>query len=277
MMSYPHLPPEILDHTVDFLHDDSEALKGCCLVSKSWIPRARKHLFADVRFPIGRTLESWKKTFPDPSTSPARYTKMLFIGCLHIVKAADAEAGGWITSFRHLERLGVSSRSTVLCLPDSEDISLVPLHGLSPTVKYLCANFIFLPSAHIFDLILSFPQLEDLDLTASGTSLEERNEFGDGPSTIVQPSSSPTLTGSLVLSLNRGMRPITRRLLSLPGGINFRELDLTWFEEEDVLLTMGLVEECSHALESLDISCELIGTPVRIVESAFAPITHFSP
>jgi len=37
--SNPYLPPEILDYIVDLLHNSPNALKECCLVSKSWIPR----------------------------------------------------------------------------------------------------------------------------------------------------------------------------------------------------------------------------------------------
>ncbi|KAF9644814.1 hypothetical protein BDM02DRAFT_3067122, partial [Thelephora ganbajun] len=45
-----HLPPEILDCIVDFLRDQPETLKQCCLVSKSWVSRARSHLFTNVEF-----------------------------------------------------------------------------------------------------------------------------------------------------------------------------------------------------------------------------------
>jgi hypothetical protein len=72
-MSDPHLPAEMLDHIVDHLQDTEYALRSCCLVSKSWIPRARKHLFFDIVFHTAKRLELWKETFPDPSTSPACY------------------------------------------------------------------------------------------------------------------------------------------------------------------------------------------------------------
>src|ERR1700753_246461 len=49
IMSGPRLPAELLDHIADLLRD-RETLESCCLVSKSWIPRARKHLFACVAF-----------------------------------------------------------------------------------------------------------------------------------------------------------------------------------------------------------------------------------
>ena len=74
-------------------------MKNCCLLSKSWIPRARGHLFKTVRFYSRRDLGSWKKTFPDRSTSPARYTTNLVICSTERVTAADAEEGGWIRAF----------------------------------------------------------------------------------------------------------------------------------------------------------------------------------
>ncbi|KAF9789198.1 hypothetical protein BJ322DRAFT_1000595, partial [Thelephora terrestris] len=46
----PYLPPEILDLVTDNLSDEPSTLKACCLVSKSWVPRTRKHLFASVKF-----------------------------------------------------------------------------------------------------------------------------------------------------------------------------------------------------------------------------------
>ena len=78
-MTNTHLPAEMLDRVVDYLHDTRDALRNCCLVSKSWIPRTRMHLFADIEFPTARSLQSWKEASPDPSTSPACYVKTLHI------------------------------------------------------------------------------------------------------------------------------------------------------------------------------------------------------
>jgi hypothetical protein len=97
-MSDPYLPAEMLDHIVDHLHDTPDALRNCSLVSKSWIPRTRRHLFADISFPTTRSVRSWKKSFPDPANSPARYAKTLYFGS-DVVAAADAEVGGWIRGF----------------------------------------------------------------------------------------------------------------------------------------------------------------------------------
>ena len=246
-MSNPRLPVELLDHVVDLLHGKEDALRNCCLVSKSWIPRTRKHLFALIEFRSPDDLKSWKETFPDPSTSPAHHTETLSIGCPHVVTAADAEPGGWITGFSrvvHFDMVekGVSS--------DQLKILPTPFHGFSPVVKFLSVNFISLPSSQIFNLILSFPLLEDLIVTARRVI-----ENSDGLSAAVQPSNPPIFTGSLELFTKTGTELFARQLLSSPGGIHFRKLMLTWFCDGDLSLTMALMEECSSTLESLDIVC----------------------
>ena len=249
-MPDPHLPAEILDHIVDHLQGTEYALRNCCLVSKSWIPRTRKHLFADVVFPTVENLQSWKEAFPDPSTSPACYTKHLFVGCSLAITAADADVGGWITGFSRVEYLALEDQK--LFSNGSSTISL--FHGFSP-VKSLHLVFTDLPPPRVFNLILSFPLLEDLAVfTSHGISADDDNG-SDGLSTVVHPSSPPAFTGSFELLLGeRGMKPFTHWLLSLPGGIHFRKLTLTWIHEEEISLVETLVEACSHTLESLDIS-----------------------
>jgi len=253
-MSALHLPAELLDHIVDHLHNIKSTLRNCCLVSKSWIPRARKHLFAEVWFNTGEHLESWKEAFPDPSTSPACYTKTLLINCPHIVTTTDAEPGGWIRSFSHVVHLTLGSF-------DKLTGSLLPFHGLSPIVKSLHVGLIAPSPSQTFNLILSFPLLEDLTMTNSYNGATD-----DSDGSTVQPSNPPTFTGSLKLVMIR-MEPITRQLLSLPGGIHFRKIALRWDLEDDISLTTALVEGCSHTLESLEIICDRLGAFIRHLRS----------
>jgi len=84
----------------------------------------------------------------------------------------------------------------------------------------------------------------------------------DGPDGPVH-LSSPPMTGSLTLFQQEGMNPLGRRLLSLPGGIHFRNVALTLNCREDRPLAAALVAKCSHTLEFLHITCELLGTSVR--------------
>ena len=249
-MSNTHLPVELLDHVVDHLHGREGALRNCCLVSKSWMPRARKHLFADIRFNTEEDLDSWKKKFPDPSISPGHYTKTLLIDCPHIFASADVEAGGWIRGFSRVVHFGVDTRGLYF---HHSHAPLVSFHGFSPLVKSLRVQFVTIPSSQIFDFILSFPLLEDLAVFKGGS---------DGSPTVDRLPNPPKFTGSLELIVTR-MRPIVRQLLSLSSGIHFRKLVLGWTCDGDVLSTSALIERCSHTLESLDITCYAFGTPVQ--------------
>ena len=261
-MSNP-LPAELLDYVIDHLRDTQYALRNCCLVSKSWVPRTRKHLFADIAFPTVGSLESWKKTFPDPSTSPAQYTGTLSIGCSHVVTAADAEEGGWIRGFSsvvHLELGDPGSRS----LAASVSSSLVLFHGFSPVIKSLRITFPILQFLQVFNLILSFPLLEDLAVINS--YYDEFIGSGDGPDwqlTVTQPMRPPMFTGSLKLFAMGRMEPFIRRLLSLPGGVHFWKLKLTWLRGEDLSLITGLVGGCYRTLESFDMTCNSLHAFVR--------------
>jgi hypothetical protein len=267
-MSNLHLPVEILDHIIDYLHGTEDALRSCCLVSKSWIPRTRKHLFAHIWFHTVRDVHAWKRTFPDPSTSPAHYAKTLSIDSPAVVTAADAEVGGYIGSFFSVTGLETGADRTE---PDFNQsaIPLAPFHGFFPAIKSLCLVIPALPLSQVFNLILSFPLLEDLDVILVGESSDNGDDSEeDEMPTATQPPSPPMFTGSLDLCLSEGMEPFfARRLLSLPGGIHFRKLTLTWLHEEDYLLTTALVEGCSHTLEFLEIDWNLVGTFTRHLRS----------
>jgi hypothetical protein len=263
------LPAEILDHVVDHLHDTRRVLRNCCLVSKSWVPRARRHLFAEIMFPTVRSMQLWKGRFPDPSMSPAHYAKILTIYCSQAITAADADVGGWIRGFSSVVHLELGSHTDFR----ESVISLVPLHGFSPTLKSLRVTAPYIPTSHIFDLILSFPLLEDLAVIIVYGEPIDGGDDSDWLPTRAQPSGPSVFTGSLEL-LGGGMKHFTRRLLSLPGGIHFRKLSLRWLREGDLPLTTVLVEGCSHTLESLQITCDPTGASVLSV-SAPAPTAHF--
>jgi hypothetical protein len=256
-MSDPPLPADVLDHVTDHLHDKPETLKQCCLVSKSWIPRTRKHLFADIEFYTTEDLQSWKETFPDPSTSPARYAKNLSVGCPEVVTTADAEVGGWITGFSRVVSLEVGIPRLDSRLPSS----LVPFYGFSPALKSLNVGFTAVPLPQIFDLILSFPLLEDLTVMTSHNTSTADGSGSDWLPTTIQTSTPPMLTGSLMLYMLGGIELAVRRLLSLPGGIHFWKLGLPWVYDEDPLSITGLVEGCAHTLESLQVG-EFTGTSI---------------
>jgi hypothetical protein len=75
--------------------------------------------------------------------------------------------------------------------------SLVPLHRFSPVVKSLSVTLYVLLSPYIFDLILSFPLLEDLTVTIRYKAMIDDDDGSDWPLTSTQPASPPMFTGSL--------------------------------------------------------------------------------
>ena len=138
-------------------------------------------------------------------------------------------------------------------------VSLVPFYGFSPVLKSLHVATSTLTLSQIFNLARSFPLLEDLSVNSP--------DVGDvGPNeqrTITQPSISPPFTGSLELFTRVGIKYIASRLLSLPNGLRFRKLDLTWYSGGDVPYTTALVQKCCSTLESLKIVSGNLGTLSR--------------
>jgi len=248
MLTGLHLPPEINDSVVDSLRDEPEALKQCCLVSKSWVPLTRKHLFGTVVVEQEHHLKAWKKTFPDLVESPAYHARTLFIGCPHAVKTGDAEVGGWIRTFYNVVNLEVWTSMD----SSDRDVSLIPFHNFSPVLKSLRVFTSSIPRSRIFDLVSSLPLLEDLAM------IDHTHIDGLGGSDwycgSFRPSAtSPILTGTLELNLKRKMERTARLLLSLPNGLHFRKLRCRWEIEENALWTKALVEACSDTLECVDL------------------------
>ena len=255
-MSTPRLLEELLDHVVDHLHDERANLENCCLVSKSWIPRARKHLFSTISIRGAGNLQSWKNAFPDPSSSPARYTKTLVIGCPEVVAIEDVVAGGWLSAFSRVVRLAMHVPSVGDGL-DQQDISLIPFHGLFPAIRSLSIHLITFPSSPIFNLICSFPTLENLHVEVC-KRLTDRVDGFDVQQSPVQTLNPPAFSGSLKLQVKGGWNPLIHPLLSLPSGIHFRSLCLALNDEKDVSSAVTLVERCHSTLESLRLSCGYI-------------------
>ena len=252
-MPNPYIPQEILDYIVDLLHDKPETLKRCCLVSKSWVPCARKHLFADIQFRTEDDLRSWKKTFLNSANSPAYYTRTLFIDSPRAVTAADAEEGGWIRAFSGISSLDVDNGAWYL--------NLAPFYNFSSTLKSLRLCPIAFPCPELFDLVCSSPLLEDLTIT--GRDESSGNGYCYEPQTAVPPT-SPPLTGSLGLNIFGGMGNTARRLLDLPNGLHFRKLAFSWHCKEDLPWIMELIVRCSDTLECLDVMCRLPSTSISI-------------
>ena len=189
------------------------------------------HLFARVEFfAMGPSIELWKRAFPDPSNSPAHHTRNLFIEETSICFDVDTDPGDWIRAFLNVVHLEFWNMSRT---------SLVPFHALSPAVRSLRLTSC---PAEIFDLVCSFPLLEDLVLD----SLHPESY----PDEWNAPLTSPKFTGTLSIRTRGWDHSVIRRLLGLPGGLHFSEINAVFFHSEAELV-QNLVLACSDTLEFL--------------------------
>ena len=178
------LPPELLDLFVDHLHNEPATLKACRIVSKSWVSRSRKYIFAHIRLrPPKRSVELWKQTFPDPSNSLAHYTRNVSFLQPSSAAFVNPDVIGWICSFRHVEHLFLGS------IKDDHGVSLVQLHGFSSALRSLSLIHFAISFSEVFNFISSFP-LEDLVLMSMGSHSGDTRRW-------ISPSTSPRFTGSL--------------------------------------------------------------------------------
>lgn len=234
----PFLPPEIFDLIVDHLHHQPTTLRSCCLVSKSWVPRARRNLFAQVEFTSRQcSLQLWINTFPDPFNSPGHHTRSLHLYDIDSIIAASAVAPTWVHHFCFIEELTVANFTS----DNSTPVSLVSLRGLSPTLRSLHIFHVSALLSEFFSLICSFPLLEDLGLHFVTTS-------GHGWYSL---PTSPRLTGSL--HLTDPSPSVTRGLLDLPNGPHFSRITASC-PVESAKLVANLISKCSDTLESLTVA-----------------------
>lgn len=241
-MPHPHLPTETLDNIVDNLLD-AGSLENCCLVSKSWVPRARKALFYHVTFRKAEDLKSWKNTFPDPSTSPAHYTKNLTVGCPQTATAIDEEEDHFLSTFCNILYLNVyldiyETPSNIIERPQSQFIQ-------RPAYRVF-------PASCIFKLMVLFPLLQEL--TTEKFEPDGDSECDGWPAANLQSMRSICLTSVEGI----GLGPVLSRILTLPGGLRLSILDVTLHSKQDIELTAALVERCS-ALEFLYLRSKITG------------------
>ena len=89
------LPPELLDHIVDYLHDDRQALRNCSLTCRALVASARFHLFQRVKIDNGNFVRA-TSIFAGSTSYLADYVR-------HLSLELGIPLGG--SSFAHLRTL----------------------------------------------------------------------------------------------------------------------------------------------------------------------------
>ena len=99
----PRLPQELLDEIMDHLAGDSISLRRCSTAARALVPSCRRHLFSRVVF-RPHNLPSWKTTLPNPSTSPAIYTREMRI---HLASDAPIQLAEYMPYFSNVRDLAL--------------------------------------------------------------------------------------------------------------------------------------------------------------------------
>ena len=102
----PRLPPELVLHIIDALHDDHPTLSSCSLVSKSWVHQSRRYLLHDIRICVSpgsysekTALDTLVSNIEEPVTIPG--IGRPFFNYIHKLAIGNFKFGlGWETGPR---------------------------------------------------------------------------------------------------------------------------------------------------------------------------------
>lgn len=273
-MPAPYLAPEIIDNIIDNLSDERATLFDCSIVSKSWIPHARKHLFATIRFTSSADVQRWRLLFRNSQVPPGQFIKTLHLtsrsrenygsgmadfvviiqplteantDLMDLIAAltmADTETGVAIQAFSKVLSLEVDTTYD----PCKLAISFVSLHGFSAALT----SFTIVtshPTLEIFlNFALSFPRLENLTLC--------QNRHFEGHALVRRPDIHPPLTG--ILKLSSGVRGIIKAVIGplLEQGVEFQFQKVSVcckVKEQEVEALEAVIERCSNTLQYLKV------------------------
>jgi len=233
----PRIPREIIDGILDYLATDSYSavtfLRSCSLVSKSWVPPCRRHLFRFVTFDL-RNVDRWLEAFPRPEESPAHHIREL---CVRFGGRDCIPEGFFEVTplFKNVEKLTLMGlRGLPLRVPS--------LWKLPPSVTSLTIKTNAFTLVEVRDLLALLPDLNGLSLTGYlaaggvpvGIGTVLRGRFG----------------GRLRILKGPAHEGITKMLLEIPTGLRFTEMEIRC-KCKFLLSTVKLAEACGETLVKL--------------------------
>lgn len=239
----PALPQELLDEIMDHLAEDYISLRHCSMAARTFVPSCRRHLFRRVVF-RPHTLPTWKITFPDPSTSPAAYTREMRI---HLTSDAPTQLAEYMPYFTNVRNLTLNGGRC----ETGEWISSI---GRLPTsIRSLTMQFVSITDVQVLKIMEQLPNLDDFSLwTSRGAGLSaEAGEILGG-----------RYGGNLDLKVFHAS--LVRSLLKAPEGLGFKSIKASCNTEDDFPAYVDLVATCRDTLSELDISVPAEGERLSI-------------
>lgn len=234
----PRLPQELLDEIMDHLADDSISLRRCSTAARTFVSSCRRHLFSRVVF-RPHNLPTWKITFPDPSNSPAAYTREMRI---HLASDAPPQLEEYMPYFSNV-------RDLTLIGGRCENREWISTIGKLPiSIRSLTMKFVSVTNVQVLEIMEQLPNLDDFSLcTFKGVG------FSDEAGEILRGKYG----GKLDLLLMDAS--IVRSLLKAPEGLGFKSIKAFCNTGDDFPAYADLVATCRDTLSELDISVSAEG------------------
>ena len=242
----PRVPQEIIDEILDHLALDSdfESLRSCALVSKSWVPSCRRHLFHTILF-ASWDMTRWLNRFPVPEESPGHHVKDLHfpLGGFFDGPRGFSEQTPWFTN---VERMTLSGHGGYL---SSQTASL---RRLPQSVTSLTIDTDMVTLVQIRDVMVQLPNLNDLSLSGSLVA-GDRNALS-GIGTVLRGK----FGGQLRLLSGYADKDVMNMLLEVPTGLHFTEMRIRG-THVSFLSTVRLAEACCKTLVKLSYAVSIHG------------------
>jgi len=254
MVVVPKIPQDITDEISDLLAADSDfqSLQSCALLSKSWIQSCRRHLFRIAVF-TSRNAARWFKTFPEPENSPAHHVRVLCvrIGGADCVPDRFFEYILWFTDVVKVYLLGHGSVGS----------SLRPsLWRLPQSITSLTIDTSVFALVQVWEIMAQLPNLDDLSLSGSHSPVRQ--------GVLISPEIGMPLRGRfggrLVLSSGWSGKGVIGKLLEVPSGLRFTEVEIS-STRSSLLSAVSLVEACSKTLVKLSQTVYFLGKPFPLL------------
>ena len=237
-VAVPTIPQEIIDEILDNLSADSDlrSLQSCALVSKSWVPSCRRHLFHTILF-TSTDMAKWLETFLVPEESPAHQVRDLrfSIGKYDSPREKFFEYAPWFTNVERITLLGYG------CL---QPLWMSSFRWLSQSVNSLTIGADMIAIVQIQDIMARLPNLDNLSLSGSLVAVDMNPLIGTCPVL------KGRFGGKLRLLRGHASAGIVDTLLEIPTGLHFTEVEIR-SAHECLLSTVRLVEAYTKTLVKL--------------------------
>lgn len=162
------LPQELIDSVIDEFRNDAGSLRICSLVSKSWVYRSRKHLFATVHLPTC-LLRKWLERIPtNPITLSNPHSQVRSLSLQPAVPCTPfcipKAFVGHLSSFTEVSKLAIASSLWGEWTNAFSDPALVSEYfgGLGRSLRKLELTRVYLNMVVLKTMLDVFPQLEHI-------------------------------------------------------------------------------------------------------------------